>query len=725
MRGRLVILGTDLVCKLDQAPNARLPLTKQALGKLHGWSWQYGQAVEHDDPGTLVAVGREMFDWLNTDGWATRWLRGTGVRVLDIAVDSDTAETSRSVLDLPWELLADRQGFLAADTTQPFVVVRSLGRAADDQPAQPAYRDLAVMFMAASPEGQQAIEFEAEEAAILAATERLAVQVVPEESGCPEFLKDQLAREGPFEAVHVSCHGGILGGVPQLALETPEGELELVTPGDFADVLGENKPPLVFLSACRTADSGAEFAEPFVRALVRSGVRNVLGWDGFVYDADATRFARTFYGELAGHATVPFAASAARRELLKAHLEDRGVGRHWHLARVYAGPGGTGACCGQGLRRRRIRRDAGYKEFLDQVNRRVPVATASEFVGRRRQIQAVLREVRAPRSVGVLIYGMGNIGKSSVAARIANRLPRHRTVVVYERYDALAIFDQLLAALPASQRVGCERMWLDQIANDGAALGRALEELLEGTFDDQPILLVIDDLEQILETPKPGQVRTPVADSPGTIDAWRAALKGVLSAFAAASTDSRLLLTSRYDFTLPDGRGRDLADDLKRVLLTPMDDEDRAKQWRVAARLAGGTDLEEQADTRELVARAQVEGSGNPGLQEILCRPILSREFAAAREALDSVARWRTSGKIPEEGSAAQEFFLRVSFEAYFEALTEQERTQLRAATVFSAGLPVPVAALEAAGRALGVDDPSACLRRLTALGLVDDWGSL
>lgn len=369
----------------------------------------------------------------------------------------------------------------------------------------------------------------------------------------------------------MSCHGAILEGVPKLALETLDGDLDLVSAGEFAGLLGEDKPPLVFVSACQTAESGTPFTEPLVRALLRSGVPNVLGWDGSVFDADATRFARTFYGELARRVSVPFAASAARRDLVLAHLDDPSVGGHWHLARVYAGPGGAGACCARDRppRRERRVRDAGYKEFLDKAGSRVPVAPAREFVGRRRLLQKVLRIFRDGER-GVLLIGMGNLGKSSLAARIAHRMARHRTVVVFERYDALGIFEQLLAAIPAAKRAAWERTWREQVASDAANLGPAVEDVLAGALFEHPILLVIDDLEQVLELPRPGDVRTPVADGPGTVDAWRTALGGVLRAFAAARADSRLLLTSRYDFTLKDGRGRDLTDALLRVSVTPM-----------------------------------------------------------------------------------------------------------------------------------------------------------
>jgi len=263
MRCRLAIIGNDLVCTVDGAMDARVPLTDPTLARMDGWAAQYKRAVERDDAGALVDVGRAMLESLQTGGWVAQWVRGTGDRVLEIAVDDDESRAARVVLDLPWELLADSGGLLAADATQPFVVVRSLGRAADDVPAQPMHRDLAVMFTAASPQGQQRLDFEAEETAILAATDRLPVQVAVEESGCAAFLKERLADEGPFEAVHVSCHGGLHEGIPRLALETPVGELAPLTPGEFASTLGEVKPPLVFVSACRTADSSGGFTEPF------------------------------------------------------------------------------------------------------------------------------------------------------------------------------------------------------------------------------------------------------------------------------------------------------------------------------------------------------------------------------------------------------------------------------------------------------------------------------
>ena len=323
---------------------------------------------------------------------------------------------------------------------------------------------------------------------------------------------------------------------------------------------------------------------------------------------------------------------------------------------------------------------------------------------------------------GVLVYGMGHIGKSSLAARIANRMPKHETVVIYERYDGLALFDRFLAAIRGGERQGWEQKWRERISKNGATLGDALEEMLRGPFDDRPILLVADGLEQILETPRPGQTATPVRDACGIPDAWRDALGGVLRAFGAVDTESRILLTSRYLFSLPDRRGRDIVDALAHVQLRPMDSKERANQWRAAERTEDRIETDLNDDEKARVARVLDVAGGVPRLQHILCRPVQSDELTVVSEAVDVVERWKASGKLPVEESAAQEFFRRVSFETYQDALTETQRVLLRAATLFSEGLPVPAPALEAVGRASGVSDPRAAIERLPGLGLVDGW---
>ena len=122
---------------------------------------------------------------------------------------------------------------------------------------------------------------------------------------------------------------------------------------------------------------------------------------------------------------------------------------------------------------------------------------------------------------------MGALGKSSLAARVASRTLRE-PVVVFERYDALAIFDKVLDALKPAERLSEEKTWREQVKSTPARLGEALESWLEGPLDTHPILLIVDDLERILEMPRPDNVRAAVAAATD----YRVPLDAVLRAFA-------------------------------------------------------------------------------------------------------------------------------------------------------------------------------------------------
>ena len=455
---------------------------------LADWAQRYGRAAAAGAEELLRGIGEEIFAWLDQGGALDGWL-AEPERTLEIRVDpARPGPLAEALLAAPWEVLC-RQGAFLAQALQLFVVARRCGVAKEPAPAR--HSDLSLMFMAAAPEGQSDLDYEAEEAAILEATRAKdgrapLAHVQVEESGALEFLAGRMRLDGPFEALHLSCHGDIVARdgeapSPVLLLETAEGGGDTVTPQRLIREIANGIPPLVFVSACRTAERGAgrkgmvpgpeaykqgglaeapatfepadrreaggtetgappELAEPFVRQLAVQ-VPNVLGWDGSVYDRDATLFAETLYGALAHGETVPRAAARARRDLFEARAEDPRLGRHWHLARVYLGPGGGGALCDPALEARPARPDP-EQAFLDPKNKRVPVATRAEFVGRRRRIQAVLGAYRGGRR-GVLVHGMGNLGKSSLAARVAARMPRHRTAVVYGKCHALAVFAAL------------------------------------------------------------------------------------------------------------------------------------------------------------------------------------------------------------------------------------------------------------------------------------------
>lgn len=351
------------------------------------------------------------------------------------------------------------------------------------------------------------------------------------------------------------------------------------------------------------------------------------------------------------------------------------------------------------------------------------MATTLEFVGRRRQAQEILRLFREQNHAGVLIHGMGNIGKSSLAARIAGRLPRLKPVVIYQDYDALSIFDRLMQAVASARRNDFRHIWRGCIGDRPASLQEAIEDLLDSVFSETPILMIIDDLEQILETPTRDNTRIFIRDSPGHPDEWRIAISAVIKASDAYRPgNARLIFTSRYQFILTDAGGRDLTGSLAQVQLPPMSSKERTKQWEAARTITGAESYGLKAPEPDILEEIIEAAGGNPGLQQILSNPLLSGEHQAARTALHQVQYWKKTGNIPEDPSDAQDFFIRISFETYRDALTDSQHALLRIAVFFSENVPIPRPALTAAAVAVGISDPDSALDRLTALGLVDQW---
>jgi CHAT domain-containing protein len=409
----------------------------------------------------------------------------------------------------------------------------------------------------------------AEENAILDAVGTLGLDLLVEESGNPDLLTERLAElsnRGPTQALHLSCHGQS-DPKPVLLLEDKEGNRLKTGPAKLIGLLPSPRPRLVFLSACQTAAAGA-VADPLAMTLVRAGASAVLGWDGSVRDDEATAFAHSLYQALSRRRPLEEAVALARVELFSAGKSK--PSRDWHLARLWLGPRGGGKLVGGNRRRWMLAPDHGHKALLDKRKPESAVASREAFVGRRRELQTSLKVLREGDHVGLLIHGMGRLGKSSLAARIAHRRLDLESVVIFGAYDALSIAKEIRDGVPAVHAILDAQM--AGLRDAPERLEGLLREVLEGPCQQagngKPILLIIDDLKRIL-------------DEPATVGGpWRVkanyvpVLRAVLRAFARAKTDSRLLLTSRYTFTLQDD-GADLVARFFVLQLPPMEAQAR------------------------------------------------------------------------------------------------------------------------------------------------------
>lgn len=494
----------------------------------------------------LNELGRRLFAFLDGDQrWLTSTLGDSRGTVLQITA-------AQRLRHLPWELLADDGSFLTVSGNAPLVPVRVVnGRSSGTDAAAVGNRPLRVLFMATSPEGvEPVLGFEAEEAAILAATLRAGAELVVEESGTLEGLRF-LSRdygEGHFDVLHLSGHATVdKDGQPLFLAENEVGGLATVTADQIADAMSGHWPRLVFVSGCMTGTAPDSGVIPSMsESLVRAGAPAVLGWALPVGDVSATAFAAQLYQALAGGQPLDRAVVEARQQLYKDKSSS------WHLLRVYADGSPLTSMVtprnAKGRARTPIR--GADQEFLDPQTQLSRVASRAAFVGRRRIIQRCLRILKQPQGVSgtaqaLVLQGMGGLGKSSLASRLLERMPTHQRVVWYGRVDAIK-FRELTdkVVFPTIQQQIDAAALLD---NEQASLSVRLRYLLhsEGPLGNVACLFVFDDFEEgNLDRRDGTHILSPVmADI----------LPALLQAIRDTGSLSRVIITSRYRFTAPTG----------------------------------------------------------------------------------------------------------------------------------------------------------------------------
>ena len=195
-------------------------LSGQDWDRFADWTKRYHDlAWRQDNDDALLTLGRDIHTWLDGNEHWLAALRdlADGPVVTDFAVQGTPTEQDRRFLEVPWELAATDDTYLAADPAMMWAPVRRIGPTGIPPPPNPAHR-LGVMFMAAAPRGQTSLDIEHEEAAILRATADLGLDLIVEDSGTLKEMTQAWNTLGSLDALHLSCHG--LGGdTPFLALE--------------------------------------------------------------------------------------------------------------------------------------------------------------------------------------------------------------------------------------------------------------------------------------------------------------------------------------------------------------------------------------------------------------------------------------------------------------------------------------------------------------------------
>ncbi|WP_153161065.1 CHAT domain-containing protein [Zoogloea sp. 1C4] len=358
------------------------------------------------------------------------------------------------------------------------------------------------------------------------------------EVGHPDEIRKALAADA-FHVLHLSCHGS----PGSVELEDEDGKAISVSAEQLAAaLLDAHQPlPLVFLATCDGGSPAGETAS-FAQALVQKGIPQVLAMQTRVSDDYATQLAAAFYRAL-GTPERPTASRAlahARRE-----LETQRAQSQRPTPPEYATPSLFCAGLEQPLLDRRLaQQDLRLPPVHQAGSLAVPQLKLGDLIGRRAELRRSLRILRShPATVaelgeraGVVLQGMGGVGKSSLAGRVMARLTEDGWLcaALSGPFDA----GKLINAIAGAGRKSKHKQWKTLAASLAASLGTNDDlqriELICDALTEQRLLIVLDNFEDNLD-PAPAGARFK--------QAFHAEL---LTQLCEAAHCGRLLLTSRY-----------------------------------------------------------------------------------------------------------------------------------------------------------------------------------
>jgi tetratricopeptide (TPR) repeat protein/S1-C subfamily serine protease len=506
-------------------------------------------------------------------------------------------EASGLLTDLPWESLPNPLDGCPLALHPQIDVYRKVAGSKVVKLGGP----LRILVAISAPEhsGGGVLDYERELRSVLAAVrsarqDRAQVRIV--QFGTATAIRAGLTAES-VHVLHLSGHGR----PGAIELEDEDGGVRVVSAEQFlAEAIPPGRmPPVISLAAC---DTGVAAAEPgsFAAQLVRHGAGAVVATETSITDRYATRVFARLYANLAesDHPDAVAAVAEARRSVHRelsgsADARDQQLAQlnEWSVLSVWSRDP-TAVFLDSGMPAHTARGHAvpSSAPYLGDL----PSRPVGDFVGRRREQRTWPGELIGARTAGLVLHGIGGIGKTTLAAQIVGRVGQVEPSWLVCSLTGEISVDGVLGAL--ARTLG--RHMLASIATGDPARAIELAErwdkpwiervgsLREHVLDHLPVLLILDNFEDNLS-----------ADS-GRWEVKDPAIAEMLSALVRDPGRLRLLITSRYPFGLPESAEHglsfhqlgplSLAETLKLVWSLPALDRLGDRQIEQAWRLVGG-----------------------------------------------------------------------------------------------------------------------------------------
>jgi tetratricopeptide (TPR) repeat protein len=350
-----------------------------------------------------------------------------------------------------------------------------------------------------------------------------------------------------YHVLHLSAHGS-----PEaVELEDEDGHPVLVTPQALMQALRHagRLVPLIVLSSC---SGGATGSVSMAAELITQGADRVIAMLAPVTDPYATILARHLYRELSVHPGVTAGDALARARYLAE--EDRRRENNSMAVPQYGvvtllAAGGDGPLTDPALPEAPL-----TVVTTPPLGKGVLELPMGALIGRRAQLRATMGVLRRTDAAskqfglasGVVLTGIGGIGKTALAGRVISRLRDEGWLIaVHEgRWNPTALIDATAAAAgEALSRIGdptqvaALRQARDRLTDPGSDDGPKLA-VVAGLLASQRLLVVFDDFEQNL--------------TPGGEAFLGPAIEEVITGLGDAADTGALLVTCRYPLPGPD-----------------------------------------------------------------------------------------------------------------------------------------------------------------------------
>jgi tetratricopeptide (TPR) repeat protein len=479
----------------------------------------------------IRAMGSQLFElWLKPNWEILGASRSVERQVLVIA------SKQANVLNLPWELLRvpDRDD-IGTDLGWGIRRIPSDRGANQGRRKTPPLEPgpLRVLFIACSPSdpGFAELDYEREETAVLRAvgpSTRLKIGTL----GTFEELQDLLNTFQPH-VVHLSGHGMIGQEGASFVFEGESGRNDPRSAQQIAGILAGSGVRCAFISGCATGRAPPQRVLGGVcQNIVAHGVPLAIGWGASIVDDVSTQIAQAFYKSLAGNQPVDRAMATAR---LRGKWAGPRSDLSWSLPVLYAVSDevrvldSSAAAVGGRPEGQEQRPLPGMQDSY-----------APHLIGRRREMQQILPSLRDGQLQAIIITGLGGVGKSAFATRLARTLEigaeKYRLIVQSCKPNEPLNLDNLIEACGNSFLINSERHAHALMIDNALTIEERLKALV-GCLNDSRHVLVLDNFDCNMEFRAEKQ-RYFICD-PLLSKFYEYLLQNLVG-------DSRVIITSRY-----------------------------------------------------------------------------------------------------------------------------------------------------------------------------------